>query len=129
MEEAKEILEFLISKYANNSQNIHYPYVMGVEIKDTKILIGHVGLSEIAEGIEIGYAIGEAYQKNGYGSEAVKAYTDWAREQLNLSTIYGVVKSDNIASCKTLEKTGFLYQKEENRESLGRMYHRKIFTK
>ncbi len=129
MEVAKEILKFLISKYEYDSQNISYPYVMGIEIKDTKKLIGHVGLSEIAEGIEIGYAIGEAYQNNGYGSEAVQAYTDWAKEQLHLPTIYGVVKSDNIASCKTLEKAGFLYRKEANIESFGGMYQRKIFIK
>ncbi|WDV45710.1 GNAT family N-acetyltransferase [Clostridiaceae bacterium M8S5] len=118
---AKKVLEFLISKYTSNLENIDYPYVMGVELKDTK-LIGHVGLSKIKEGIEIGYAIGEDYQRKGYASEVVKAFAKWSKENLNLPVLYGVVKSDNIASCKTLEKAGFTYQNEEE------VYNRKIYT-
>lgn len=76
IEEAKEVLDFLMSKYSNDLDNVSYPYVLALVLKDTNELIGHVGLSHIPEGIEIGYAIGEDYQKKGYATEAVQAFTD-----------------------------------------------------
>lgn len=129
MEEAKEVVGFLMSKYTDDLTNVSYPFVMAVQLKDTNELIGHVGLSEIPEGIEVGYAIGESYQKKGYATEAVGVFTDWAKRKLNLTTIYAIVKSKNIGSCKTLEKTGFQFLKEEDRESFGVVYHQKVYIK
>lgn len=120
MKQAQEVLDFLMSKYSNDLDNVSYPYVLALVLKDTNELIGHVGLSHIPEGIEIGYAIGEDYQKKGYATEAVQAFTDWAKAHLNLDAIYAIVKSENIGSCKTLEKTGYQFLKEEDRERLWR---------
>lgn len=129
IEEANEVIEFLISKYTDDLTKVGYPYVMALVLKDTDKLIGHVGLSAIPEGIEIGYAIGEHYQKKGYATEAVQVFTDWAKHHLNLDTIYAIVKSKNIGSCKTLEKTGFQFLKEEDRESFGVVYRQKVYNK
>jgi [ribosomal protein S5]-alanine N-acetyltransferase len=129
MDEARVTIDFLMSKYGDDLNKPQYPYVLGVVIKETQQLIGHVGLSKIPEGIEVGYAIGQNYQRKGYGAEAVGAFAAWAKEALKLPVIYAVVKQDNIASCKTLEKSGFTLQKAELKESFGGTYHCKIYTK
>ena len=64
------------------------------------------GLS--AEGIaEIGYGISEAYQNNGYATEAVKAVLGWAFSHPVVMSVEAETDSDNIASKKVLEKCGF----------------------
>lgn len=129
VEQAREVLEFLMSKYSKNLDQVQYPYVLGVVMKETRQLIGHVGLSEIQEGIEVGYAIGEKYQRTGFGTEAVGALADWAKDTLKIPVIYAVVKDDNIGSCKAVEKAGFVFEKSEAREGFGKMYQRRIYTK
>ena len=55
--EAKETLEFLISKYPHKE----LPFVLAIIEKEPDELVGHVGLSRIKQGIEIGYAIGKQH--------------------------------------------------------------------
>jgi ribosomal-protein-alanine N-acetyltransferase len=62
--EAREKIEYLIANYDSK-----YPLVYGIIMKGKNILIGHLSLSEIGKGIEIGYAIATDYQNNGYASE------------------------------------------------------------
>ena len=123
LDEAKETLEFLISKYRNKE----FPLVMAVVKKASNELIGHVGLSEIKQGIEIGYAIGENYQNKGYASEAVNAYITWAKKEFSLEKIYGVVKCENYGSCRVLEKSQFTYHKDDNEGEFDRNALRKIY--
>ena len=101
--EAEEALAFLISKYNEREM----PYVLAVEEKVSGELIGHVGLSRIPQGVEIGYAIGQRYQQRGYACEAVAAFTGWAKKEFELDLLYGVVHSGNGPSQRVLEKAGF----------------------
>lgn len=105
MNEAKETIDFLMSKYEGNN----LPLVMAVCLRDTGEVIGHVGISELKQGIEIGYAIAMKEQKNGYATEAVKAYTRWVKKELELKQILGISDVRNIPSGKVLEKAGFQY--------------------
>ena len=64
------------------------------------------GLS--ADGIaEIGYGISEAYQNNGYATEAVKAVLEWAFAHPEVTAVEAETDSDNTASKRVLEKCGF----------------------
>lgn len=125
LDEAKDTLEFLISKY----QKKEFPYVMAVVKKDTNELIGHVGLSEINQYVEVGYAIGQKYQNKGYASEAVTAYTTWAKKEFNLEEIYGFVRCENYASCKVLVKSEFAYIKDDSEGEFDKNELRKIYIK
>ena len=107
--DSRENVEFILSTY----EKIGFPYVYIVAIKDTDEYIGHVSLSEIPEGIEIGYAICEKHQGKGYATEIVKAYVAWAKNTLSLKKIYGIIYCDNSASRKVLEKAGFVYMKND----------------
>lgn len=105
MNEAKEMVAFLRNQYENNG----LPLVMAICLKETEEVIGHVGVSEIKQGVEIGYAIGMDFQGNGYAAEAVKAYTRWVKKELELKQILGLVDVRNIASSKVLESAGYQY--------------------
>lgn len=119
LEETAEFINYFIEQYEKKS----YPLVYAIAQKDSDMLIGHVSLSPIKGGkIEIGYAIATEYQGNGYASEIIKPFALWAKETLNIDTIYGIVKSKNIASWTCLEKAGFTFQKEEILDMFGGTY-------
>jgi ribosomal-protein-alanine N-acetyltransferase len=96
-----------------------YPLVYGITRRDDGLLIGHISLSGIPEGIEIGYAIAQAYQRQGFAREAATAFSAWAKEQLSLETLYGVAKADNEASRRVLEASGYRFLREEMRNAWG----------
>ena len=124
IKEAKETLEFLISKYDEKQ----FPFVYAVRLKDDT-LIGHVGLSKINQGIEIGYAVGEKFQNCGYATEAVLCYSDWGKKQFGIPALYGIVKYKNMASCKVLQKSGFVFSHDDINHEFDQETLRKIYIK
>lgn len=124
-EEAKDVLNFLISNYKSHS----LPFVMAVAEKVSNKVIGHVGLSSITQGLEIGYAIGEKYQGLGYGTEAVKLWSHFVKEKFNIDKLYGVVNYRNTASCRVLEKVGYIFQFLDTDGNFDKKALRKIYIK
>lgn len=107
LEQTKEVIEFLMSKYGHQSIIDQLPYVLGIGLKENNELIGHVGLSRIDKGIEIGYAIEEKYQGHNYATEAVIAMTSLALSNPLVNEIWAVIDLKNIASIKVLEKCNY----------------------
>lgn len=58
---------------------------------------------------ELGYWIGEPYQKRGYATEASRALIKRAFDDLAIERIYATYKCENAASKRVLEKLGFKY--------------------
>lgn len=110
VEEAKETIEFLMSVYESGDGPLVYP----VLLKDGTN-IGYVQLVPIDEGFEIGYHIGKDYTRNGYATEAVKAFLEYIMPEKNLHKVYGICISENIASKMVMEKSGF----EKEYEGMG----------
>jgi len=77
--------------------------------------VGLVGFKGLQPGgvTEIGYGIDPAVQGNGYASEAVRALCDWAFRQEHFSMAQAVVKRDNPASLRVLQKSGFCLYDED----------------
>ena len=109
MQASRNIIQFILSTYEKDD----YPYVYTVVLKDTDEYIGHVSLSKIPEGIEVGYAICEKHQGKRYATEIVKAYVAWGKKELDLEHIYGVLCPDNSASRRVLENAGFAFMKND----------------
>jgi [ribosomal protein S5]-alanine N-acetyltransferase len=59
---------------------------------------------------EIGYWLGEAFWGRGVVTEAVRALTQWAFDNFNLSRIYAGVLEWNPASMRVLEKAGYQFE-------------------
>jgi RimJ/RimL family protein N-acetyltransferase len=57
---------------------------------------------------ELGYWIGEAFWGRGITTAAVRAATQYAMTTYNLIRVFAIPYADNAASCRVLEKTGFV---------------------
>ncbi len=112
---AEQVARALMTHTANAPDPRAHPYVLGIEHVATSSLIGHVGLSPARGSVEIGYAIEERLQGMGLATEAVTAASGWALTELALPEVLGVVAADNAASCRVLEKAGFVRSGEEIR--------------
>ncbi|MGP3777842.1 GNAT family N-acetyltransferase [Halanaerobium saccharolyticum] len=117
-EEAAEVIDFLINNYQDLSPQ-ERPFVLGIELKESKDLIGHIGLSPVDELVEVGYAVEEKYQGAGYATEAVKEFSSWAQKELNLEAIWGIVEKENFASAKVLKKAGYSLAKSKGKMDKG----------
>jgi len=103
VEEAAETIAFLIDCYDSDKG----PQVYPVMRKD-RTCIGHVQAVPLADGEwEIGYHIGADYIRNGYASEAVRAFLPVIMQKLQISKMVGICLAENIASVRVMERCGF----------------------
>lgn len=112
IQETEEAIEFFSDSV---NKDIH-PFVLAIELKENNCLIGDIGLNQVEgyeEQIEIGYSISEKYQRQGYASEAVTAFTDYAARHFTFNTLYARIMHGNIASVKVMEKCNYNFLREE----------------
>lgn len=76
------------------------------------ILIGTVSLRAFHRDrrAELGYWIAADEWGHGYAAEAARAIVDLGFMQLDLARIYAVVIAGNTASCRVLDKLGFVLE-------------------
>ena len=110
IEDAREIIEFLMSVYESEDGPLVYPV-----LRKDGANIGYVQLVPLEEGFEVGYHIAKEYTGNGYATEALKAFLNEILPKKNLDKVYGICISENIASKKVMEKCGF----EKEYEGIG----------
>jgi len=90
---------------------------VAIVLKKTGQLIGFISLSkfhgpeEELDHVEIGYHVGEAFQGNGYATEAAIAAVEWGLARLRElgaePKIVGKAEHENWPSRRVLEKAGF----------------------
>ncbi|MEM1262159.1 MAG: GNAT family protein [Pseudomonadota bacterium] len=61
-------------------------------------------------GAEVGYWLGRAFWGRGLASAALQAFRDWLFDETDLMRLYAVPFADNAASCRVLEKSGFVLE-------------------
>jgi len=106
-EETEEVLKYLISRYQYIPDMNNFPYVFGLELKEGNVLIGHIGLSKVDLGIEVGYGIAKNHTNLGYATEAVTTFSNWILNKFDLDILWGIVDQNNIASINVLEKSNY----------------------
>lgn len=115
-EDARETIAFLMTQYHDGNGPLVYPV-----LQKSGENIGYVQLVPYEDGWEIGYHIGKQYTKQGYATEAVKAFLPVIMDIKNLNKVLGICLSENAASCIVMERCGFvkvmdgmgMYQGEE----------------
>ena len=106
--EAADTVGFLMGVYENGNGPLVYP----VLLKDGTY-IGYVQAVPFDDGTwEVGYHIGSNYTKQGYATEAVKAFLPVIMPKLGLSKIAGICLAENKASVKVMERCGFVKEFE-----------------
>jgi len=106
-------LDFLISQYETTRDPGNFPLVLGVQLKSSGELIGHVGLSPLFNSVEVRFAIEQSQQRKGFASEAVRAMCTWAKGEFRIAEIIGVTDPKNVASQRTLLRAGFIWSREQ----------------
>ncbi|MDO9629784.1 MAG: GNAT family N-acetyltransferase [Acholeplasmataceae bacterium] len=101
-QEAKKVIKTLMDCY----NNVNGPFVYPILLK-TGENIGYLQAVPIEDEWEVGYHIGKKYTNNGYASEALKHFLPYIIDKLEINQIWGICRSDNIASIKVLEKCNF----------------------
>lgn len=81
-----------------------------IEEKESGRVVGSVGSSYYEDFAEVGvtYFIGAQDRGKGYAAEALGVLVEHLFERYELRTLVATARVDNVASCRTLEKTGFL---------------------
>ena len=77
--------------------------------------VGRAGVRPLTvldrEEIEIAYTFHQAWWGQGYASEIAEALCDIAFGPLGLPELAGIVVTGNLASCRVLEKVGFIFDR------------------
>lgn len=106
-----------------------------ITLKENGFLIGIVGmgLEDTLHEVEMAYFLDEAYQGNGYATEALTALFDWCMEVSDLPYLILTIDCANMASCAVAERAGFqlfekrypVNHKQPNMESDCYYYYRR----
>lgn len=110
---AASVLAYLIAQCRVPADPRVGPYVLGVQLRSTGELVGHVGLSPWGEAVEVGFAVESSHQRKGIATEAVGAACLWASDVFSLEVILGITAARNVASRGVLLRAGFAWQKDE----------------
>ncbi len=80
---------------------------------------------------EIGYFLGESYWGQGLGTAAVKTACAFIFENTDILRIYADPFAYNTASCRVLEKAGFLFEGllRKNAVKNGRVLDMKLYAR
>lgn len=86
-----------------------------VVTKEDGTLLGHAGLQQLedTDEVEIGYYFGQKAWGHGYATEAGEAALRYGFEELHLSCIVAVVRTENAASQHVLTKLGLRHTRDE----------------
>ena len=108
VEEAANTVGLLMRVYENGDGPLVYPVLL-----KNGTYIGYVQAVPFDDGTwEVGYHIGVAYTKQGYATEAVKAFLPVIMAKLDISQIAGICLAENRASVKVMEHCGFIKEFE-----------------
>lgn len=119
LSQAEAAVTYLIGCYSSPGDARRGPYVLGVELRRTGELIGHVGFSPLDGDVEVSYAIAEGLRGHGYGAEALAAACVWAADAFLLSRLTAVTACANVASRRLLDRAGFSHRGDESRRFQG----------
>lgn len=108
VEEAADTVGFLMSVYDNGDGPLVYPVLL-----KNGTYIGYVQAVPFDDGTwEVGYHIGGDFTKQGYATEALKAFLPVILPKLGITQIAGICLAENKASVKVMERCGFIKEFE-----------------
>jgi RimJ/RimL family protein N-acetyltransferase len=112
-----DIVKNQIKTIENDPKNCLYYSFWFIIRKIDRMVIGSMDFKNIPNEIkevEIGYGLGKKYEHNGYMTEAVKSFCEWAISQENIKHIIAETEIENIPSQNILKRCGFAKYKQEN---------------
>lgn len=109
LDQVVQVIEFIQNQYIENGIGR-----WAIIDKQTNEFIGWAGLKLVTEQTnghinfyDLGYRLIPKYWGKGIASEVSLQWVNYAFNQLDIQNLYAMADSNNIASCRVLEKTGF----------------------
>jgi RimJ/RimL family protein N-acetyltransferase len=99
---ASSVIAFLAAQYRADIDPRTSPYVLGIELKSTQELVGHVGLSPLHGEVEVGFAVEQSQQRKGIAPEAVLAMCEWFATRFPGTSVLGTTARENRPSQRVL---------------------------
>ena len=118
LEMAQETVHRFIDSYEEEHT---YSWVMDID----DVIVGTIGAYDYKDNqIEIGYSVVRGWQGRGLATEALKKVLEYLTENEGISCVTAWCASENIGSCKVLEKAGmsFLHNEKNALTVGGRVY-------
>lgn len=113
----KEVLQKRYLKFMAQKNKPFFNTLWLIIKPEEEVIIGNIAFKGVPDeygSIEIGYTMGETYQKQGYMTEAVQALTNMALTFPAVNHITAVTRHDNAASIKVLQNSNFFYTGSDN---------------
>ena len=111
----KNLIKWMVEYcYEKNTPENIIKFGVSVFHKEEKKVIGWCGLCSLdckPEDIEIFYGLSSKYWGQGLATEAAMAMLNYGFDIVGLKRIIAVVRPDNIASKKVIEKMGMKFEK------------------
>ncbi|MFC5183125.1 precorrin-2 C(20)-methyltransferase [Actinomadura harenae] len=105
-----EALAHWLTVSAPNGQRHGVAVHLAIADAETDTLIGFIGLfrvDAIHDSCEVGYALRRSTRGRGHATEALRLTCDWALDDCGLHRIELRTLTDNVASMRVAEKSGF----------------------
>jgi len=106
----QELFAWLIQCYDMSCNNAWFKYSFLIARKEDGVHLGWCGIGSLDynhSDIEVFFLIGKPYWGRGYASEAVQALIRYSFDNMKLPRLVAVVKPENMASKRVIEKLGF----------------------
>ena len=113
LEETREALRKITDRYRRGPSIREAKYTLAVVEKDTKKVVGWCGLGPMdfdQSEVEIYYGISRDFWGRGIATEAAKELLHYGFRSIGLGEIVAIVKPENIASQRVIEKLGMTYR-------------------
>ena len=107
-------------RFIRAARSMHPETFFAIEVDEAAVgAIGFVLQSDVDRlSSEIGYWIGEAFWGRGIATEALAAVTRYAVEIHQLTRVFAVPFAYNTASCRVLEKAGYVLEARLRRSAI-----------
>ena len=106
VDDAAAVIE-MITGFTSSNERINW----AIAEKGSDKLIGVIGYVNIkAENFraEVGYVLHHEYTRKGISYEALQAVLKYGFDVMNLHSIEAIIRPENLASVKLIEKAGFV---------------------
>jgi len=103
VQETRRFLDYAVSAWEGGAE-----YTFGIRVKEINWFIGSIGVVNDSGKVSFGYILGPRHWSKGYATEACTAVMQRLRNIHGVYRIWTLVDTENIASCKVLEKCGLI---------------------